>query len=641
MKTETEKMTMHLNHRFRATIPVLLSLFIFSCQQQPHSGVSTVLYDVKSHYTKHEYRIPMRDGVRLYTAVYVPRDTTQKYPFLIKRTPYSCQPYGEENYPESLGPVGSPRFAEEGYIFVYQDVRGRFMSEGTFLNMTPHIENKTGPQYVDESSDMYDTVEWLLQNVQPNNGRVGIWGISYPGFYAAASIIDSHPAIKAASPQAAIGDWFIGDDFHHKGAFYLQDAFNFFAFFESPGPNPTDKWGKRFEFGSNDAYRFYLDLGPLQNANSRYFHHKIAFWDSIMVHGTYDSFWQRRNIIPHMKNIKTAVLNVMGFFDAEDPYGPIHIYRSIEKNNPGIDNTIVMGPWFHGGWVRSDGSRLGNVSFEKATSLYYQENIDLAFFNYYLKDRGSLDLPEVLAFCSGTNEWHHFDTWPPEQAYPINIYLGENGRLSFEAPATADEAADSYVSDPANPVPYTQEKTIRRTREYMVEDQRFAAAREDVLVYETGVLEEDITLLGPIQVELFVSSTGTDADFIVKLIDVYPNDYPELEDKYLDVPMGGYQMLVRGEVMRAKFRNSFERPEPLVPGEVTRVAFETPDIFHTFKAGHRIMVQLQSSWFPLVDRNPQTFVDIYHAEEADFQVATQSVYRSAEHPSHIRLWRLE
>jgi putative CocE/NonD family hydrolase len=617
----------------------LIILTLLSCQSNPDAKVS--LGDVRADYTKHEYTIPMRDGVKLYTAVYVPNDTSQSYPFLMKRTPYSCMPYGEDNFPEILGPVGNSRFAGEGYIFVYQDVRGRFMSEGRFLNMTPYITNKTSPQQVDESSDMYDTVDWLLQNVLPNNGRVGIWGISYPGFYAAASIIDTHPAIKAASPQAAIGDWFIGDDFHHRGAFYLQDAFRFFSFFESPGTNPTDKWGKGFDFGTDNAYEFFLDLGPLRNANEKYFHHKIAFWDSMMQHGNYDTFWQRRNIIPNMKNVRTNVMNVIGFFDAEDPYGPVRIYQSIEKNNPGINNTLVMGPWYHGGWVRSDGSMLGNVSFEKKTSLFYRREIDLAFFNFYLKDKGDLDLHEVVAFSSGSNEWHRLDAWPPPDASPISFYLREEGGLSFSAPTENGGAADSYISDPANPVPYTSEITIRRTREYMVEDQRFAASREDVLVYQTDVLREDVTLVGPVNANLYVSTTGTDADFIVKLIDVYPDDFPEHEDKYLDVPMAGYQMLVRAEVMRAKFRNSFEHPEPLVPGEVTFVEWETPDIFHTFKAGHRIMLQVQSSWFPLVDRNPQTFVDIYNASEDDFQKATHTIYRSAKYPSNLRVGKLQ
>ncbi|NQV73233.1 CocE/NonD family hydrolase [bacterium] len=585
-----------------------------------------------------EVNIPMRDGVNLFATIYVPNDTTQTYPFLIKRTPYSSGPYEAGKYLDHIGPTGTARFAEEGYIVVYQDVRGRFMSEGTFVNMTPnHPGNEPGAP-VDESSDTYDTVDWLLENVHPNNGNVGLWGISYPGFYAAASIIDTHPAIKASSPQAPIGDWFIGDDFHHNGAFYLQDGFRFFHRFDHIEPTPTTASRDAFDFESDDAYQFYLDLGPLKNANERYFHHEVATWDSLMQNGVYDRFWQERNIIPHMKNVTANVMTVAGLYDAEDPYGPIQIYRSTELNNPSINNTLVLGPWFHGGWVRGLGDHLGNVSFETETSTYYQENIDLPFFNFYLKGKGTLDLPEVMAYGSGSNTWHRFDAWPPSDSSPVSYYLGEMGRLSDTPSVTA--GSDSYESDPANPVPYTKEKRIDRTREYMAEDQRFASERSDVLVYESEVLTEDVTFGGPVSVELFIESTGTDADFIVKVIDVFPDDAPEwqpAEEKYLPDTMAGYEMMVRGEVFRAKFRNSFEFPEPLVPGEATRVAYDTPDILHTFKAGHRIMVHVQSSWFPLVDRNPQTFVDIYNADESDFQAATQTILRSAEYPSRITM----
>jgi putative CocE/NonD family hydrolase len=617
---------------------VSLALLTIACSP-PETGEAANSRYLAQLYDKYEYRIPMRDGARLFTAVYVPQDTSLSYPFLMKRTPYSVAPYGEDEFPEELGPVGSNRFADEGYIFVYQDVRGRFMSDGVFRNMTPHSVEYDGPEDVDESTDTYDTVEWLLANVQPNNGRVGIWGISYPGFYAAASIVNTHPAIKASSPQAAIGDWFVGDDFHHKGAFYLQDAFAFFPFFRSHRPELIDSWGPRFDFNSDDAYQFFKDLGPLRRANERYFHNTVAFWDSMMTHGSYDEFWQSRDIIPHMDSVTAAVMVVAGWYDAEDPYGPIEIYHSIEQQNPGIANTLVAGPWFHGGWVRSDGSRLGNVSFEKETAEYYRENVDIAFFNYYLKDKGELDLPEALVFSSGSNDWHRFDSWPPPGLVQTSLYFNSDGSLTFDQPSDAD-GSDSYVSDPADPVPYTQETRIDRTREYMVEDQRFAAGRSDVLVYQTDVLTEDVTLAGPLTADLYVSTTGTDADFVVKLIDVYPDDAPAVVDPYLDVPMGGYQMLVRGEVMRAKFRNSYEHPEPLVPGEVTRVEFQTPDIFHTFETGHRIMVQVQSSWFPLVDMNPQVFTDIYNATQTDFQAATHTIHRAPGRASRVVAGRL-
>jgi putative CocE/NonD family hydrolase len=595
---------------------------------------------LSERYDKHEYRIPMRDGVELFTAVYVPKDHSQNYPFLVKRTPYSVSPYGEDRFPSWLGPIGSNRFADEGYIFVYQDVRGRYMSQGVFRNMTPYAVEKDAPEDVDESSDMYDTVEWLLANVEPNNGRVGIWGISYPGFYTAASIINTHPAIKAASPQAAIGDWFVGDDFHHKGAFYMQEAFRFFPGFKSNRPEPTTRSSPDFDFGTDNAYEFFLGLGPLRNANERYFHHEVAFWDSLMTHGTYDEFWRSRDIIPHMDSVTAAVMTVAGWYDAEDPYGPIQIYESIERQNPGIENVLVAGPWFHGGWVRSAGDRLGNVSFGEETGTYYRENVDIAFFNYYLKDKGELDLPEALVFASGSNEWHRFEQWPPPDLVPTSLYFNEAGRLTFDPPSGSTSDSDSYVSDPANPVPYTQEVTIRRTREYIVEDQRFVTGRNDVLAYQTDVLTEDVTLVGPVTAELFVATTGTDADFVVKLIDVYPDDAPDVPDPYLDVPMGGYQMMVRGEVMRAKFRNSYEQPEPMVPGQTTPITFETPQIFHTFKAGHRIMVQVQSSWFPLVDMNPQTFVDIYSATADDFQTATHTIYRTEGRASRLTAGRL-
>ncbi len=628
-----------INHLGLLLLTAVVISPLVACTLPAVSAAADERY-MAEHYTKHEHRIPMRDGAELFTAVYVPKDATQEYPFLVKRTPYTVAPYGEGQYPPYLGPVGSRRFAEEGYIFVYQDVRGRYMSDGVFRNMTPHAVEKDGPEDIDESTDFYDTVEWLLENVHPNNGRVGIWGISYPGFYTAASIIDHHPAVRAASPQAAIGDWFVGDDFHHKGAFYLHDAFRFFPGFRSHRPEPTTSRGQRFRFGTDNAYEFFLDLGALRNANERHFNNELVFWDSMMTHGTNDEFWQSRNIIPHMDNVSAAVMTVAGWFDAEDPYGPIEIYESIERLNPGIENTLVAGPWYHGGWVRARGDRLGNVSFEVPTGEYYRENVDIEFFNYYLKDKGQIDLPEALVFASGSNEWHQLGEWPPPDMTTTSYYFQEGGALSTAPPNGVEGAADNYVSDPANPVPYTQEIRIDRSREYMVEDQRFVSDRADVLVYESEVLTEDYTLAGPVSADLWVSTTGTDADFIVKLIDVYPDDFPDIDNPYMDVPMGGYQMLVRAEVLRAKFRNSYATPEPLVPGEVTRITFESPHIFHTFEEGHRIVVQVQSSWFPLVDRNPQVFTDIYSATDEDFQVATHAVYRSEQYPSRVVVGRV-
>ena len=593
---------------------------------------------VKAHYTKYEYRIPMRDGKRLFTAVYVPKDRSQKYPILLTRTPYSVRPYGVDQYRSDLGP--SALFARDGYIFAYQDVRGRNMSEGTFVNMRPHLATKTGPNDIDESTDTYDTVEWLVKHIPNNNGRVGIYGISYPGFYTAAGIIDAHPAIKAASPQAPITDWFIGDDWHHNGAFFLAHIFNFMARFGHARPEPTRKFRHTFDHGTPDGYQFFLDLGPLPNADARFFKGKIAFWNEAMRHGTYDEFWKARNLRPHLKNIRPAVLTVGGWFDAENLFGALETYRNIEQTSPQAFNVLVMGPWRHGGWRRSDGSSLGYVQFNAKTAEFYRNNVEFPFFQFYLKNKGKLDQPEALVFQTGTNEWHRHDRWPPEAAQPRSLYLQADGELSFHPPrepSATDAGYDEYLSDPARPVPFIDRIEIGMVADYMVADQRFASRRPDVLVYQTSELDHDVTLAGPIEVELYVSTTGTDSDWVVKLIDVYPNDYPDPKDNPTRVRMGGFQQLVRGDVMRGKFRISFEKPEPFVPGEPTLVHFTMPDIYHTFRTGHRIMVQVQSSWFPLVDRNPQKFVDIYHAKASDFQKATQRVYRTRKMASRLKV----
>lgn len=597
-------------------------------------------FDVKAHYTKMEQLIPMRDGVRLFTSIYIPKNAAQKYPIMLSRTPYSVAPYGADKYKDTLGP--SPAFAQEGYIFAYQDVRGRLMSEGEFVNMRPHVAGKSRPQQIDESSDTHDTIEWLVKNLPNNNGRVGMWGISYPGFYTSAGSIDSHPALKAVSPQAPITDWFTSDDFHHNGAFFLIDAFDFMTWFGPPRPKPTTVWPPQFQYGSPDAYQFFLNLGPLSNANSLYFKNNISFWNEMMEHGTYDEFWKARNLRPHLKNIRAAVMTVGGWFDAEDMFGTINTYHAIEKQNPGIFNVLVVGPWFHGGWARSDGSSLGNVQFGSKTSIFYRENMELPFFNHFLKDKPASKLPEAYVFETGSNEWRAYDKWPPRNASEQHLYFRANGKLAFDVPEEKSAGEyDEYISDPAKPVPYINLTSIKRTSEYMTDDQRFAATRPDVLVYQTDVLTEDVTIAGPITADLRVSTSGTDSDFTVKVIDVYPNDAPDNQPNPSGVKMAGYQMLVRAEVMRAKFRNNFERPEPMTPNEPTYVKYELPDASHTFKKGHRIMVQVQSSWFPLVDRNPQKFMDIYKATPADFQKATQRVYRTGLHGSHLRIMVLK
>jgi putative CocE/NonD family hydrolase len=603
-------------------------------------------FNVKDRYVKSEHQIPMRDGVKLYTVVYSPRDASQKYPILMTRTPYSAGPYGAEAYRSSLGP--SAAFAREGYVFIYQDVRGTFMSEGEFEDVRPHMPNKKSPKEIDESSDTYDTIEWLIKNVPNNNGRVGVWGISYPGFYTTTAMLEAHPALKAASPQAPIADWFVGDDDHHNGAFFLFDSFNFNMFFGMPRPEPTANQFKNFDYGTPDAYKFFLELGPVANAQKNYFKGRNKYWNDVTAHGTYDEYWQARNVLPHLKKITPAVMVVGGWFDAEDLYGPLKTYEAIEKNTPGAKNILVMGPWSHGQWARGDGESLGDIHFGSKTSLWYRENVELPFFNFYLKDKGELKLPEATVFRTGANEWKSFDQWPPKDLQSRSLYFHEKGKLSFDAPRSPEnpgEAFDEYLSDPASPVPYTNAITNSRGTGYMIEDQRFAARRPDVLVYETDPLVEDLTLAGPVTADLFVSTTGTDADFIVKLIDVYPDkgadrrpdNAPSNPPSGAGVRMGGFQMLVRAEVMRGKFRNSLSKPEPFAPGKPDEVRIALNDVHHTFKAGHRIIVQIQSSWFPLVDRNPQKFVDIYHATEADFQKATHRIYRSARLNSHLKV----
>ena len=454
-----------------------------------------------------------------------------------------------------------------------------------------------------------------------------MWGISYPGFYAAMGVMEAHPALKAASPQAPIADWFIGDDFHHNGAFWLPHAFNFYSGFGQPRPRPTTEGPKSFAHGTPDGYKFFLEMGPLANADKKYFKGNIAFWNELMAHPNYDEFWQARNTRPHLVNVRPAVMTVGGWFDAEDLFGALNTYKAIERQNPGAQNRLVMGPWFHGGWSRSDGDFLGNVQFGSKTSVFYREQIELPFFNYYLKDKGKMKLPEAYVFNTGANQWRTFDQWPPANTEARSVYLEASGRASMTVPAKKECFAE-YVSDPARPVPFINSTAIGMTREYMTDDQRFAATRPDVLVYQTEPMTDDLTVAGPIKVSLEVSTTGTDSDFIVKVIDIYPDDAPD-NPANPQVKMGGYEMLVRGEPFRARFRNSFEKPEALTPGKVTNITFEMPDVLHTFLKGHRLMIQVQSTWFPLVDRNPQKFVNIYTATEADFQKATERVYCSS------------
>ncbi|MDO8366576.1 MAG: CocE/NonD family hydrolase [Saprospiraceae bacterium] len=584
---------------------------------------------IRDHFTKREVMIPMRDGKQLFTSIYSPKDQSKQYPILLRRTPYSCSPYGVGSF--STG-FQNMNLARAGYIFVFQDVRGRYMSEGEFVDVRPFIPasdpSPKGKKQVDESSDTYDTVDWLLKNASNNNGRVGVMGISYPGFYATMAILAGHPAIKAVSPQAPVTDWFIGDDFHHNGAFMLMDGFGFYSGFGKIRPKPTTEGQPGFsDWNTSDNYDFFLRAGALRNFAAKYDMGKIPFWNDLMAHPNYDAWWQARNPRPHLKNIMPAVMTVGGLFDAEDCWGAWNTYKALEKQNPSTHpNSIVMGPWVHGGWARTPGDRLGNVVFGQNTSDFYQQEIEFKFFEYHLKDTGKMDLPEAYVFETGSNQWTTYDAWPPKNTEQKKFYFQPGGKLSEQSPVTrAPLAFDQYISDPARPVPYTEDIHLGRTREYMCDDQRFAARRPDVLVYQTEVLTESITVTGPVLADLWTSLSTTDADFVVKLIDVFPDT---LQGKENGVPLGGYQMLVRGEIFRGRYRESFETPKAFDPNLVTHVKFELPDVAHTFLPGHKLMVQVQSSWFPLADRNPQQFVNIYEAKDEDFVPCTVQLHRS-------------
>jgi len=620
---------------------------------------------IKDHYTKREVMIPMRDGVKLFACIYEPKNKDRKYPIMFDRTPYSVGPYGAKEFKNSLGP--DELFAREGYIFVYQDVRGRYMSEGVYEDIRPYIPNKTGNQ-IDETTDAYDTVEWLTRNVANHNGRVGVWGISYPGFYTSMAGIDGHPAVKAISPQAPVSDWFHGDDINHNGALFLAQNFSFFAYFgqQRPTPTGTNDYVKAFPWGTPDGYQFFLDMGGLGKSGDLYWQKlgmRMKFWDQMLLHPNYDYFWKERNVLPHLKNIRAAVMTVGGWYDNEDLYGALETYRYIEMQNPGIYNVLVMGPWCHGCWARSDGDWLGTAYFGGKTGVQYRQTFELPFFNYFLKDKGSIaQIKEVNGFDTGSHDWREFSNWSPGSSVNTPLYLLDDGKVKFgdgvagKRPPDGAKLYDEYVSDPWNPVPYTQKITINYPTDFMTEDQRFVATRPDVLVYQTEPLTEDLTVAGNIKPELFISSSGTDSDFVVKLIDVFPGDYefpetgkklPDGEPERIAPPQnsawsvfrpGGYQMLLRGEPFPARFRNGFEKPVALRPNVAAKISYVMPGIVHTFRKGHRIMVQIQSTWFPLVARNPQKFMPNYKlGTDADFQKATQRVYHSTAQPSRIWL----
>jgi hypothetical protein len=606
----------------------------------------------RDHYNKAEYMVPMRDGVKLYTIVYTLKDTSVPLPFMLVRTPYGIGPYPLTDYKRVLGP--SPEFDRDGYIFVYQDARGKFKSEGTFKVQNPYLPVKRGPKDVDESTDNYDTIDWLLKSIPHNNGRVGQWGISYPGWQTVMGMIDAHPALKASSPQSSPSNQFIGDDFHHNGAFRFMYTFNWLAGNArpraTPGVTAPPPAGGGFSYGTTDAYQFFLDVGTVDRINELYFHGELPAWNDVVNHPNYDSFWQDQDLLKDLKGITHPVLNVTGWFDQEDFFGPTSIYYRIEKNNPKNQSTLVVGPWNHGGWG-SAGDSLGPVKFGSSTGDYFRREIELPFFQKYLKDKAVKAPAEAIVFESGTNVWKSYDSWPPKNAAKRDLYFQAGGKLSFTAPTSTGEAYDSYVDDPAHPVPFTQEKRPTQGFLWMVEDQWFATTRPDVLVYQTEPLTENVTIAGPIWAKMRVSTSGTDADFIVKLVDVYPTDGglppgvcgggrgapPPVVAGAPDKRMCDYMMMVGAEVFRAKYRHSYTKPEPMVPNQVTPIEWDLRDKNHTFQKGHRIMVQVQSTWFPLIDRNPHKFMDIYKAKPSDFQKATQRVYHSASQPSHLEV----
>ncbi|MDQ2771920.1 MAG: CocE/NonD family hydrolase [Bacteroidota bacterium] len=602
----------------------------------------------RQQYQKLDRRIRMRDGVQLYTVVYVPRGAAPAtpYPIIMVRTPYSAGPYGENHYRPQAGP--SAELTAEKYIFVYQDVRGRYLSEGQFEEMTPALTPaQASPTAHDESTDTFDTIEWLLKNVPGNNGRVGMVGISYPGFYATAALPNAHPALKAVSPQAPVTDEFIGDDARHKGAFFLLDNFEFTNYFDIPRPKPVVDYAPLFKFETKDVYQFFLRLGPIKNANlPQYFNHRARIWNEYQQHETYDAYWQARNSRPALTGLGSAgpaVLVVGGWFDAEDLFGALNTYKALEKQNPGMRNHLVMGPWTHGAWARPDWSKFGSLRFGSNTAETFRQTLETPFFNFYLKDKGTFNPAEATVFNTGTNEWKTYPAWPPADVEMRALYFHEAGRLFLTASEKEPQIPLSgmvkslditpnkvkhqapftqYLSDPANPVPYTAGVHGSRVNEYMIEDQRFLAKRPDVLTFRTQALPADFTLAGPLEADLWVSTSGTDADFIVKVIDELPD---------------GTQRLVRAEVMRGRFRNSFSKPEAFKPNQPAEVKYELPDVLHTFAQGHRLLVQVQSTWFPLVDRNPQTFVPLATADAKDFQKATIRIYHDAAHPSAVRL----
>ena len=606
------------------SIPVLLLTF---CAALPAFAQSAP--DLSKLYTKIDEMIPARDGVRLHTEIYVPKKSREPLPFLISRTPYG-QNLDSKGFNTAL--YRCEELAQDGYIFVFQDIRGRYKSDGQFV-MLRRPRDKRDPKAIDESTDTYDTIEWLLKNVPNNNGRVGIFGISYPGWLTVMATLDPHPALKAASEQASPADMYLGDDFHHNGALRLSYGWEYATRME------TSKVDYAFDFDKFDTYEWYLKQGPLSNLNEKYAKYKLPTWNAFVDHPNYDEYWKTQAVTPYLNEISVPNLNVAGWWDQEDFYGPVQIYKTLEKFDTRHLNYLVIGPWNHGGWSRGPGRSLGKIDFGSDTAKYFREKVQAPWFAFWLKGKGKPDLPEALMFQTGANTWERFAEWPPKQGVAARkLYFGAGGSLSFDPPQRDGPGEfDSYVSDPAHPVPY-RHRPIEPTyggpgwAPWLVEDQRFVHLRADVLSWETGPLQNDVIIAGDIVAHLFASTSGTDSDWIVKLIDVYP------EKDEQEPQLRGYQLMIAGDVTRARFRNSFENPEPVVADQPAPYTIDLHTNDHAFLKGHRIMVQVQSTWFPLIDRNPQRFVpNIYVAKATDYQTATQRVYRSKEFPSNIEL----
>jgi len=617
----------HLGHTLLVVCLVGLS---FASQAFEKKSTERADY-IRDNYTKFEYSIVMRDGIELFTAVYSPNNTSKSYPMMMQRTPYRVAPYGSDRYKTRLGP--DAQFEKDGFIFVFQDVRGKFLSQGKYINMRPQDAHQHGGKAVDDATDTYDTIEWLVNNVKNNNGKVGMWGTSYPGYYTSVAGINSHKALKALSPQAPIADWFF-DDFHRNGAFVTPMAFLFFDTFDKQLDKPQAHWPKGMDKATPDGYDFFLKLGPLTNVNKNYFKGERPFWNELTEHPNYDDYWKARNVLPHLDKVKPATLVVGGWYDTEDLYGPLSTYQKMSKHNKKEHIKMIMGPWYHGQWNRGKGDSLGEADFGFDTSKWFQKNVLLPFFNHHLKGGDDPKLSTATMFETGSNRWREFDNWPPKKTSSKRFFLGAKQTLNEQA--KLGTGFSDYVSDPAKPVPHSANISRGWDKPYMVEDQRFSARRPDVLTFETPVMTKDMTIAGAIDLNLWFSTSQSAADIVVKLVDVFPA-IDENTDK-VDSKAGNRHALVRWGVIRGRFRESMSEPKAFVPNQPTAVNFELYDVLHTIKRGHKLQIQIQSSLFPFIDRNPQKYVDnIFNAKDEDFVKANHKIYHNEQYPSSIEL----